>query len=136
MPDYKPSAVDLLASSFPPLVATFDKTESECMGALICRALAVNGDEWRPIGWVELRDVVRADMASAAAADEPRANTLPNLIRDIARNPFANPNPHDLVKRGFAAWTDAPGGLLAFAELGFERLRKWVRPVAETKGKG
>jgi hypothetical protein len=136
VPDYKPSDVDLLTSGFPPLLATFDKTEAECMGALICRALAVLGDEWRPIGWTEIVGVAKADIG-AAAFTSTGVYTLPDLIRDICRNPLANPNPHDLVGRGFAEWTDAPGGLLAFTERGFDRLRKWVRkPVAETKKGG
>lgn len=124
MPDYKPSAVDLFGS-FPPLCATFDHSEAEAMGALMCRALDVLGDEWRPIGWSELIGVIRADVA--AAKDNPEATTIGKLMLDMSRNPFVRPDPHDLVKRGFAAWTDAPGGLLAFTEIGFERLRRWVR---------
>jgi len=124
MPDFKPSAVDIMGS-FPPFLGTFDKTEGEIMAAMICRALAALGDEWHPIGWKEVIGVIRGDVA--VASSEPEASPVSKRMSDLARNPFCTPNPYDLVDRGYASWTDVPGGLLAFTDKGFERLRKWVK---------
>jgi len=115
-PDYLPSAVNL-DGSFPPLLATFKKTESEIAAAYIIRTLQLSGDAWRPVAFPEIAARLRADVE---AKNEPWAA--------LAHNPFARPDVHRLIEDGFAEWYEGVvGGSAQFTEKGFEALRKWVR---------
>ena len=122
-PEFKPGDVNLLGS-FPPLCATMGKTEVEVAAAYLCRALSVKGNEWRPIKWAEISEVVKADIKTATG---DKSQVLPKLFADLARNPFAVPDFHTMVAKGFARWLGEPGkSELEMTDAGRERLRKWV----------
>lgn len=111
-----PSSLDVL--TFPALLGTMGRAEAEQMAALIVRALAVNGDTWRPIGIAEVLAVIEADIA---AGHGPWAR--------LNRNPFYNPSPSALLEAGteperFAQWFDKEGGLLQFTPAGIARLTR------------
>lgn len=117
VPEFKPSQVDL-DGSFPPLCDTFRKTEAEVCAAWLVRTCALDGDAWRPLTFVEVRDRMRADMDSKV--DPWGALVL---------NPFARPDPHRLVGDGFAEWIgeEETERQVQFTAAGFDALRKWVR---------
>lgn len=128
--DFKPSDVNLLGS-FPPFVATFDKTECECAAFYLVHALALGGDTWRAISWPEIGAVIRADIAACdpPSPDSPKPTSLQELVRDLSNNPFARPDFFKLVDKGYARWLGEPGGTtpLELTAEGLERLRRWVR---------
>ena len=85
-----------------------DEPNPEQMAALLIRALAVNGDTWRPIGLEEVIAVIEADIA---ANHGPWAR--------LKTNPFTLPASVNFFVQGttdgrFAEWFDKEGGLLQF----------------------
>jgi hypothetical protein len=128
---FKPSQV-MLAASFPPFVATFEKTECECAVAYIVATLAATGDEWRPLTWVDVGKVIGDAMKSCDEKGYANAPPGDRLLEDLAKNPFARPDFHKLAKLGYARWLGEPGGTtpLELTEVGIEKLRKWVRKGA------
>jgi len=126
MVDFKPSDVSLFGS-FPPFCATFERTEAEVTAAILVRVLEAKGNVWRPIGWPEVADVLRADLEIAESMGD-KAPATQRLIDDIARNPFLRPAPSELVTRGFCRWTDEEQRIVEFTDAGLERLRRHVRP--------
>ena len=116
MPDpaFKPSDVHLLRQ----FVNTFQHAEAEACAVLLVRTLVQNGDAWGPVTMQAAVAVAEADVA---------AKTRP--LYEIFTCPVGQPDPFDLVKRGFARWVDKSGGPIEFTEAGFEGLRKWVRPA-------
>jgi hypothetical protein len=113
MTTYKPSQVVLYA---PPLVGTMHKAESEFGAAMIVRALAKRGDEWRPIPSAEVFEVAREDDKS----DDP-------IWSKLYKNPFFKPDVHKLIADGYARWVEVETQTVEFTEKGFEAMRKWVR---------
>lgn len=114
--DFKPSDVQLVGV---PLVDTMGRVEAEAMATLLVRACQARGDAWQDVTIAMLGEVIRGDVE---AQREPLAS--------LNRNPFFRPDPHELVRRGFAEWAgEGPsgGGALRFTQAGLERLRKWVR---------
>lgn len=65
MSDFKPSDIDLGRVGFPPLVATFEKTECEIAATLMLRAM---DDEWCGVEWVEVQTLAKADLAACKLA--------------------------------------------------------------------
>ena len=117
--DFKPSDVNL-CGSFPPLVATYGRTDLEVTAAVIVRVLSEMGNTWRALEWSDVITVLTADLAEEHPS--PRAR----LMRDIVRNPFLRIAPAYLVEKGFAEWVDEPGAAVAFTADGLERLRRWA----------
>ena len=95
----KPSDIDLTAT-VPPLVDTLRSVEAEGMAALLVLALAANGDEWRPIGWTEVRDHFLGLIRESV---EPWIS--------LARNPFWRPG----LNRFLAEQQDRTGFAYCFA---------------------
>lgn len=128
MIDFKPSDVDLARSGFPPLVATFDRTEREMAAALILRAM---GGEWRAVPWPEIQKAMRADVDACRERKEEDCDPTSWLIASIIKAAVAlgiMPDSHGLVSAGFARWEGEPGkSPIEFTDDGKERLRKWVR---------
>lgn len=108
-----------LDTSYPPLLATFGKTEAEYAAALIVRALqAAGGTEWRAVTFAEIVAAAKADLA---AEREP--------IASLARTPFISPDVDRLVRDGFATLSE-DRLIVEFTEAGRARLAKHVLPSA------
>lgn len=90
--DFKPSAVKL-NRSFPPLVGVFGKVEAEIAAAVIVRALAADGDEWKTIDLGLVSSTLKKAVKDGV---EPFAS--------MSSNPFCKPDIHELVRLGFAVW--------------------------------
>ena len=115
-----PSSLNVLV--FPSLHGTLGRAEVEQMAALIIRALAVNGDTWRPIGLEEVIAVIEADIA---------ANRGP--WARLKTNPFYVPSLTELLRAGttdgrFAEWFDKEGGLIQFTPAGIAKLTRTDKP--------
>lgn len=107
-------------------MATFDRTECECGAAYMLRALSLNGNSWRAISWTEISEVIKADIASCDVLKE-EAPALSILINDMAKNPFARPDFHELASKGYVKWLGEEGkSSLEFTEKGMEKLQRWV----------
>jgi hypothetical protein len=129
--DFKPSDVDLMGS-FPPLVATFDKTEVECAAFYVVRTLVAREDEWRAVRWSEISEVAKSSMRSCEMLGD-EAPVLDRRTKDLVINPFARPDFHRLAEGGFARWLGEEGEKnrpLELTDQGLERLRKWVKKKA------
>jgi hypothetical protein len=117
---YKPSDVSL-THSFPPLVGTLQRTESEGAALLMLRALVlVKGDAWVPIAPKDLGRAVEIDLAEQA---QP--------LLSLSRNPFFRPDFHGLVKDGFAVWLgdpEVPNCEIEFTPAGISALSSHVAP--------
>lgn len=120
----KPSDVFLEAA--PPLTGTMHKAEAEAMAAIVVLALAKNGDQWRAIGWPEVRDSFLQEVEKGG---QPWAM--------LARNPFWRPNLAQLLKErqdavGFRYRfaTEDGEGLLTFTFAGLLALSKWRKASA------
>lgn len=102
-------------------VGTFDHLEAESTAAVIVKVLALNGNEWRPATCEELA----AGFEDLVKDDGP--------WRRWFNNPFVKVDMHDLVKRGFAAWSGEKA--IRFTDDGLQRMAKWVTstPGVETK---
>lgn len=113
--DFKPSQVDLAA---PPLVGTLGHAEMEFAAAMIVRACQVHGDAWQAVSWDQIQSAMYADMT----AERPPFAAL-------MRNPFFQPDVHELVAKGFARWTGEPAGRAPVELLppAFEKMLSWVR---------
>ncbi len=106
----KPSDVILTT---PPLTGTMGRSEREHAAGLLVRCCQVNGDEWAAFTPQELGKAIEADLNADV---EPLASWN--------RNPFINPDFHDLAKCGFAIIDDNNG--IAFTEKGLEALARWT----------
>lgn len=111
---FKPSEVFI--DTVPPLCATMDRAESEHAAALLVLACEFHGDTWAPMMPRHVGEAIRW------ALDKGRY-PWPALNR----NPFFRPDFYELVKKGFARWTENEGGPIAFTDEGLQRLRRWVR---------
>ncbi len=111
--DFKPSDVILVGI---PLTGTMGRAEAEAMATLLVRTCQVQGNAWQNVEPRAIGEVIQADLA---AEREP--------LHSLNRNPFFRPDPHELVRRGFAEWAGGEGKSLRFTPAGLERLRKWVR---------
>jgi len=107
----------------PPLTDTMGRTVIECAAGLLVAALALRGNEWRPVLWSDVREV----MMAAKDAGEPQSteDTAARFVWDIGRNPFLRPNFSELVSRGFAT-RDETTEAIAFTTEGIAALAKWV----------
>lgn len=110
----KPSNVVLFV---PPLVGTFGSSEREGAAALMVRACQVRGDEWAPVTWEEIVDVMRGDCSAGVEFGR------------LILNPFFRPDVHSLIAEGFARWTSDVGGSVEFTEKGLATLAasRWVQ---------
>ena len=133
VPPYKPSDVNLFVG-FPSLVDTFDKTEIECAAFYIVRTLAVKGDDWRPLRWTDIAEVIKESIAKIEShlppEFAPHVSKEDLYLNDMAKNPFARPDFHKLVSKGFAKWLGEEcdkNRPIELTDLGFERLQRWVR---------
>ncbi len=116
---FKPSDVSL-THSFPPLVGTLGKTESENAALIIQRTLVMLGDEWKPVRPKEMGAAIEADLKAKA---EP--------VTALSRNPFFRPDFHGLVRDGFARWLADPSTKncpIEFTETGIRALASHVPP--------
>ncbi len=98
-----------------PFVGTFDRLEAEMTAAVIVKALAIRGDQWRAITCRDLAEV----FGELTAKD--------GMWRRLFNNPFVYVDMHDLVKRGFAEWREQETAI-EFTDAGLLRLAKWVKP--------
>ena len=106
----------------PPLTGTLGRSEREAAAEAIVMTLARGGNEWRPVNPREVAQMVRADLAE-------------NPNHSLWNNPFIRPDYHDLVKHGFARWTNGepPRCDIELTEEAIGRLQKWRRkPDTET----
>ena len=122
--DFKPSEVDLFRS-FPPLCATFAKSEAEFTAAMMVRVLVARGDTWRPVKWEEIRETVLADL-DAVADGKDSADPLSRLVFEMVSNPFLRPDFPRLARDGYITLTGEPQ-IAEFTPKGLEQLRTWVR---------
>jgi hypothetical protein len=110
---FLPSQVVLVP---PPLCGTMESAEREYAAALIVRACQVLGDTWRPVGAVELAEIIKADIEQGR---EP--------LTSLNRNPFFRPNYHKLADGKYGRWTGAPGeSAIELTEKGIDALERWV----------
>lgn len=105
----KPSDIRLGA---PPLVGTFGVAEAEAAGALMVRTCQVLGDQFQAVHFAQVMKVWDADVE---ASRPPFAA--------LRANPFFRPFAYELVRRGFARWTDKEGGPLEFTAKGIDALK-------------
>src|SRR5262245_45099450 len=106
---FPPSAVDLFGS-FPPLVATFDRTELEVAAATLVLAMAGRPEnDWSPVTKDDVGAYLKGHVAAYHDAGPDRATSLTRLARDLVTNPFIRPDWWGLVDKGFARCTGAPG---------------------------
>jgi hypothetical protein len=115
-PGFKPSNVDLFGS-FPPLVGTMGRVETEVAAALLVRVCQAREDTWQEI--------------DPAAIAEVAADVETKWVSSLIRNPFFKPSFHELITRGFAEWvgeaTAESAGPMRFTAVGLAALKKWVR---------
>lgn len=119
---FKPSEVYLAPFPFP-LASTYGRMESEAAAAIVVRACAVLGDEWRAVSSTEVEEVLAREVEG-------------DPLYACMRNPFWRPDAHELVANGFATWegeTEAPSVKLT-AE-GLARLEKWTALLHEARGR-
>ncbi len=113
----------------PPLTDTMGRSVIESAAGLLVAVLALRGNEWRPVAWSDVREVVMA--ASAAGEPQSGEDTAERLVWDIGRNPFLRLNFSELVTRGYATrgWEE---DAITFTAEGIAALAKWVHlPVAD-----
>ena len=114
---FKPSQVSF-HTSFPPLVDTMGKTESEAAALLMLIAMIRQGDEWKTVTPKELGAAIDAELELKS---EP--------LTALSRNPFFRPDFQRLVKDGFARFTqeEKHNQPIEFTEQGIAALEKHVR---------
>lgn len=90
----KPS--DLCCGGFPPFVATFKRTEVECLMALLWVFLRDEGDAFRTIFVTDLNPYLRKELDSKKG-----------LAHEILTNPFAHAleSVDAAIELGFLAWS-------------------------------
>ncbi len=115
---FKPSEVVLRLL---PLIETIGKTEAEFAAAMIVRTCQVEGDYWQPVEPKTIERVIKGDLDLKC---EP--------FYSNRGNPFLRPNIWELVKRGFARWTDEPGKTVEFTDDGIQALTCWIKPPIVT----
>lgn len=126
----KPSDIDLTAT-IPPLVDTMRSAEAEAMASLLVLALAANGDEWRPIGWSEVRDHFLGLIRESV---EPWVS--------LARNPFWRPGlsrflaeQHDETGFSYCFATKDKNDQISFTFAGLLALSKYRNKRSDDEGK-
>lgn len=122
---FTPTHVDL-TGSFPPFVATFERSEAECAAAGMVRALQVLGRDWESVTFEEISDVVEADVMVAGEFGK-HCTSVARFIADMAINRFCRPSFVDLVERGYAERVGEDA--IKFTDKGLSRLARWVRPT-------
>lgn len=126
--DFNPSDVDL-TGSFPPLCATLGRTENESAAFYVVRTLIARDNEWRPVRWTEIAEVIKSSMRLCEQLGK-EAPSLDRWTNDMATNPFLRPDFQALVDGGYAKWHGEEGEKnrpFELLEQGIERLRRWVR---------
>lgn len=89
-----PSEISLHVS-YPPLAATMHKSEAEAAATLMVRVCQVKGDRWQEVTLRDLGKVAKADLDKGV---EP--------LKSLSGNPFWRPDFFEIVKRGYARWTE------------------------------
>lgn len=123
MPNFKPSQVYL---GMPPLGACFNKCEAECAAAVLVWACQQLGDEWQRLPVKTLGETL--DVAL-------KADPMPEPVKSWARNPFFRPDFDRLTADGFIERSEIEGEKgYVLTPAFFDRLTRWVRPLAEASG--
>jgi hypothetical protein len=116
---FKPTDVYL---GIPPLVGTLGRAEAEYSAALYVRVCQQRGNAWAPVTWSDVKKAMQCDLDGAVppfGGRSPAGGLLRNPIFCAAIRPEA------AIKLGFARW--AGEDAFELTEVGFERLRRWVR---------
>lgn len=106
-----------------PLAGCFRKAEAERAAALLVRALAELGNEWRPITWGDAQSVWRRDLAAGV---DPVATILGSSLAIV------QPDVYALIDGGFVTAPVVDGktsGPFEFTPAALELMReRWTPP--------